>query len=300
MSKQYCFFSFLTIISISVSCVLSAHSVQESFYGIAQTQGLRPTMEDAHCIDSTNDYLLFGLFDGHGGRQVADYAALHMPLNFKKSFADSPYSNWAQYIHALKNSFIQTDADLDPIYANNQGSTALVLVITKDHIFVANAGDSRAILSFTNTNIIKQLSTDHKPSNVCEYNRITKLGGQIVTCGVPRVNGVLAVSRALGDKALRPYVMPDPQIGCITSLANTELIILACDGVWDVLNNEEAIAIVRNALKESNNNYDYAANVLQNAALKKGSTDNISIIIINTKQTLNKLCALPKAPCTSN
>ncbi len=112
------------------------------------------------------------------------------------------------------------------------GSTATVAVIKNAKIFVANAGDSRAVLCRDGEAI--PLSKDHKPSRQMKWQRIIKAFGLCDVVLGDRVQGVLAVSRALGDKVLNPYVIPEPEITQTRVDPQHEFLILACDGVWDV------------------------------------------------------------------
>ena len=110
-------------------------------------------------------------------------------------------------------------------------------------------------------------------------------GGTVITLpnDVPRVNGILAVTRAIGDKALFPYVIPNPEIGEKTLTSDDDFLILACDGVWDVIDNQQAVDIVKIILRQQND-YGKAADALKNAALERGSTDNISVMVVNLKK----------------
>lgn len=86
---------------------------------------------------------------------------------------------------------------------------------------------------------------DHKPNSDEERKRIEQLGGVVVWAGTWRVGGVLAVSRAFGDRLLKKYVIPEPYTQEEHLTSNDELIIMASDGLWDVIKNQEAVTIVR-------------------------------------------------------
>lgn len=265
--------SLLVLLSCSVFC----NSLCEISYGIAEMQGLRSTMEDAHCIEITEDYAFFGLFDGHGGRDVADFAAdmLYINCDFILQKTDD------DIIKALERGFVKTHEDLDEAEFDSmrQGSTAVVAFMRDGQLYVASTGDSRAELCSNGEAVA--LTDDHKPNRTDEKKRIEDLGGKIIFYGVWRVNGMLAVSRALGDKSLAPYVIPHPEIIQRTLLPQDEFVIIACDGVWDVLSNQEAVNIVKESLKNKSNSLDIAAAVLRDAAYNKGSSDNISVMIVN-------------------
>lgn len=134
------------------------------------------------------------------------------------------------------------------------GCTAVCAIVRGDQLFVANAGDSRCVLSRGGKAVA--LTEDHKPNNEEEFSRITKAGGFVAD---GRVNGSLNLSRALGDleykqvKSLPPeeqMVTANPEIRTIKLDPSDEFIILACDGIWDVLTNQEAIDFVRERLSE--------------------------------------------------
>ncbi len=245
--------------------------------GFAEMQGHRASMEDAHHIELKDNFAFFGLYDGHGGKDVADFAAdlLHLPLlyDFNYEYASVPF--------ALHESFLTTHNKLNKVSFNtqDQGCTALVACIHNNTLFVANAGDSRAVLCSAGKAI--PLSTDHKPDRADEKKRIESLGGFVMNWGVPRVNGQLAVSRALGDKRLNPYVIPDPEITERKLIAKDAFLILACDGVWDVMDNQRAVNAVQESLKKNNNDFNKAAEDLRDLAFQLSSTDNISVIVIN-------------------
>jgi protein phosphatase 1L len=179
------------------------------------------------------------------------------------------------------------------------GATALVTLILKDKIYIANAGDSRAVL-LRDENTLR-ITTDHKPDIPEEEERIIKSGGMVTKVSnkqgktISRVNGMLAVSRALGDVFLQPFVSAEPQIHQIDLSENNRVIILACDGLWDVVNDDEATAL---AMEEDSP--EYSAIKLRDTALSKGSADNISVIVIrfptSTVRKTSNVEPSPKAP----
>lgn len=281
--------------------------------GHAQLQGKRPTMEDAYNVTKGDNFCLYGLYDGHGGSLVANQLAYNLNDYIGKSIKKlNPYNNsyghalgryWAKIRHkvahlvapdlekeahrgnffqervhsCLKKSYKQVNNMLDKTRCAQQGSTALTALIIDATMFIANTGDSRAVLCHEGT--ATPLSDDHKPTRPDEYERIIKAGGQVINYGVPRVQGVLALSRALGDFELNPYVICEPEIVSKKIVNGDQFLILACDGVWDVLSNQEAVDIVRNQLTQSDD-LTAAADALVQAAYKAGSTDNISALVI--------------------
>ncbi|KAJ3309595.1 Protein phosphatase 2C 2 [Boothiomyces sp. JEL0838] len=221
-------------------------------------------MEDAHTtltdLEQDNKHIsFFAVFDGHGGTHAAKFSGKNLHLNIVKTeeFKEGKYQE------ALKNGFLNTDSELraDPTHEREpSGCTAVAVLITDDHtIYCANAGDSRAVLS--NSGIAVPLSFDHKPSNqgrvqlmIGEYNRIVAAGG-FVEFG--RVNGNLALSRAIGDFEFKsnPDKSPEEQaVTCNPDIlerahqAGDEFFVIACDGIWDCMTNQQVVDFVSEKL----------------------------------------------------
>ncbi len=249
-------------------------------YGHGELQGRRPTMEDAYNVQCGHNICLYGLYDGHGGDIISQHIASNLNTIILQKI-----KNHTNKEKALFQGYIQADQTLKdlPLYSSyNQGTTAITALIDENTIIIANVGDSRAVLSSKGKAI--PLSKDHKPDRPDERKRIEKLGGKVITHGVPRVQGKLAISRVLGDHSLSPYVIPNPEIKKHKRSLDDQFLILACDGVWDVFSNEEAVVIVENALKNGAEIQD-VPQILVQAAYDAGSTDNISAIVINVKKS---------------
>ncbi len=122
------------------------------------------------------------------------------------------------------------------------------------------------------------ISVDHKPNSKEERERIEAAGGVIVWAGTWRVGGVLAVSRAFGDRPLKRFVIATPDVREEQLTPDDELLILASDGLWDVVSNQEAVNLVREVADA-----EKAAKRLTEEALQRGSNDNISCIIVRFK-----------------
>lgn len=150
------------------------------------------------------------------------------------------------------------------------GTTALVAVIHSGVLHIASAGDSRGVLSRSNGAC--RLTTDHSPSLPAETERIEELGGGVVR---GRVQGVLAVSRAMGDAELQPFVTPEPQVSMLLRRAGDRALLLASDGVWGVLPDAEACAF---AAEQSC--AQAAAEALISVANARGGRDNASAIVV--------------------
>ncbi|CAJ0745101.1 10788_t:CDS:2 [Entrophospora sp. SA101] len=196
-------------------------------------QGWRISMEDAHTTElelaNRPGYSFFGVYDGHGGQNVARYSGSNL---HQKIAGDTNFPTNIE--NAIKSGFLAIDDDLrkDP-----SGCTAVISVITPDnYIYVGNAGDSRAVISIDGT--ARDMSNDHKPVNPGESSRIHKAGG-FVEFG--RVNGNLALSRAIGDFEFKQNTNFGPEEQIVTAYPDvqkikiepnkTEFLVLACDVV---------------------------------------------------------------------
>jgi protein phosphatase 1L len=137
-------------------------------------------------------------------------------------------------------------------------------------------GDSRAVLCNKTGNAIP-LTVDHKPNDPDEKKRIEQLGGRIVFDGSDWRVKTLSLSRAFGDLDCCPYVTHEPSIIKYNINDNDKFLIIACDGLWDALTNQDAVEFIRDLqFKNYTGNY---AKELANHGLKKGSQDNITVIV---------------------
>ena len=256
-------------------------------YGVGAVQGFRPTMEDAHVVKAgkagDDAVMLFAILDGHCGRHVADLGAQMLP-GFVLSHAALGQNNAL----ALVDSIIQTDqAIFQQIGRSDGGSTLICALVHKQMLFVACLGDARAVVC--DGNEAMAMSQDHKPTDVGELQRITRCGG-FVQFG--RVAGCLAVSRALGDYEFKlngtRFVQHEFVVSNVADVRQinitdaTRFIILACDGLWDVYTNEDAVQFVSSYLSRSTQpgTLTQCATQLANHAIDKGSMDNVSVMIV--------------------
>ncbi|CAD8121833.1 unnamed protein product [Paramecium sonneborni] len=233
-------------------------------FAASEMQGWRNSMEDAHINrpDVLQDVSVFGVFDGHGGREVAYFVEKHFidELLKNKNFKDQKFED------ALKETFLKMDEllmteegqqEVITYQANESndsyaGCTANVALIHKNTLYVANAGDSRSVLCRNNKNF--DMSVDHKPDNPEEKSRIERAGG-FVSDG--RVNGNLNLSRALGDleyKRDNKFRPNEQLIIALPDVKKTELgpedkfILMGCDGVFETLNHQELLQHINTTL----------------------------------------------------
>ena len=255
-------------------------------------QGKRQSNEDTHAyllnLDGKNIKFnpinFFGVFDGHGGKIVSKYLKNNLPYYFIKKFDKDIYSRTdliSKYFMNVYDTIQNNLINEHPRVVHHCGSTACVCVQyidsnNKNLLWVFNVGDSRAI-KCNNTDIAEQLSSDHKPNAPHERYRITQLGGQIDFDGSDWRIKDLSLSRAFGDLECKPYVSHLPQIYKYKINSKDKFIILACDGLWDVLSNQDAVDFINNLLiNKYIGNY---SKELAEYALSKGSMDNITVLV---------------------
>ena len=256
-------------------------------------QGKRDANEDQHVHilnlngDNTeyNNINLFGVFDGHGGKLVSKYLKETLPKFFITKFEkknlflkDKTASKYFIKVYELLQNKLKED---HPRAVNHCGSTACIGIHYKDNdnqdkMWILNVGDSR-VVKCNKDNIAEQLSLDHKPNSPEEKDRIEKLGGQIEYDGSDwRIKG-LSLSRAFGDLDCSPYFTHLPHIYKYDINSNDKFIVFACDGLWDVLSNQDVIDFINKIKKEGfKGNYSKA---LAEYAIIKGSLDNVSVIV---------------------
>jgi len=208
-------------------------------------------MEDRHItlIELTPGLFLSAVFDGHGGAKTAEFAANHTHQMIK----ESQFFEKSDYARACVEGFILTDRLISQKVEECSGSTACAILIDSDQIYCSNIGDSRAIASIGGH--VCPLSFDHKPNRRDELKRIESGGGWVE---FNRVNGALAMSRALGDFFFKQNIDSPLHKQIVTAIPDViickqkelEFLVLACDGVFDMMTNTEVIKFVRNKLAQ--------------------------------------------------
>lgn len=260
----------------------------------------RSTMEDCHRIvgalggDANVSY--FGVYDGHGGRQIVDFLETALENNIveelrQKDDADMP--------ERLARAFLITDMQSRRADITTSGATAVSVIIKRDEatnskiMYCANVGDSRAVLACREkvsrnggasdwAYVGKRLSYDHRAEDEAEQKRIKDAGGFIIR---QRVLGILAVSRAFGDHGMKDFVTANPHVSQVTMKSPDEhpFLIIACDGVWDVFTDQEAVTFLLEQFSKATDRAvteQEAAKLLVLAAIERGSADNITAIVV--------------------
>ncbi|CAF3391831.1 unnamed protein product [Rotaria sp. Silwood1] len=278
--------------------------IHDSIFGFAAMQGWRSTMEDQHkdLIPLDNhawkSWSYFAIFDGHNGVDTAKNASeqLHIHLvntlnhmfdkknDCVKSSDGSGCSSQLdldQLHAAIKQTYFELDKDLRKLVKDDSGCVCITCLISPEKIYLINIGDSRAIIISNDGHVLAH-TADHTPEDPAEQERIHEAGGKISkSCigGVLRVENQLAMTRVLGDFAMDKHVVP-PMADIVEYPRNSlaSYIILACDGIWDVMTNEDvALFVVHRASKTKL--ADIASQLLDEC-LRKRSTDNMSVYIV--------------------
>ncbi|PKA55915.1 putative protein phosphatase 2C 8 [Apostasia shenzhenica] len=273
-------------------------------HGSVSLIGWRREMEDAVKEAPAffgEEYDFFAVYDGHGGARVAEACRERMHVVLAEAaasaaakIAEGEEERWRK---AMAASFARVDGEVSAeavagegaeVAEKTMGSTAVVAVVGMRQIVVANCGDSRAVLS--RGGVAVPLSSDHKPNRSDEMERVEAAGGRVINWDGYRVLGVLSTSRSIGDYYLKPYVNAEPEVTVTDRTDYDEFLILASDGLWDVVSNETACKITRQCLSGQamkmfpktvkGSSASAAASLLAEVALSRGSGDNISVVVV--------------------
>ncbi|XP_010276526.1 PREDICTED: probable protein phosphatase 2C 47 [Nelumbo nucifera] len=261
--------------------------------------GPRRSMEDEHIrIDDLPTHLgslfqcpkhsaFYGVFDGHGGSDAATYVKKNaMKFFFKDAGFPQASEDDDVFLEEVEKSvrkaFLLADLALadDRTVSSSSGTTALTALILGRLLLVANAGDCRAVLCRGGVAI--EMSQDHRPIHASERRRVEELGGYIDD---GYLNGVLAVTRALGDWDMKfPRGSPSPLIAepefrQIILTEDDEFLIIGCDGIWDVMSSQHAVSIVRRGLRRHGDPEQCARDLVMEA-LRLNTFDNLTVIVV--------------------
>ncbi|KAF3793713.1 putative protein phosphatase 2C 10 [Nymphaea thermarum] len=245
-------------------------------YGFSLVKGKAShPMEDYHVAKfvrvNGHELGLFAIYDGHLGDSVPAYLQKHLFNNIleEEEFWSNPQLSILRAYEKTDQAILTHSPDL------GRGGSTAVTAITVDgqKLWIANVGDSRAVLSSSGNAV--QLTTDHEPNT--ERGSIETKGGFVSNMpgDVPRVNGQLAVSRAFGDKSLKSHLRSDPDIQHVDITGSVEFLVLASDGLWKVMNNQEVVDFARK-IKDP----VVAAKQLTAEAVSRESKDDISCIVV--------------------
>lgn len=243
------------------------------------TQGPRPTNEDAYqvmgSVGGVKDMTFYGVYDGHGGHATIDYCAHHLVENFAASavFPADPAA-------ALAGAFVATDTGFCTTRASSaaprDGACVVAVVAHRRSFVVAHVGDCRAVL-LRRGGVAKQLTNDHKPHGKAEAARMRAAGGELE---LSKLQDVLSYSRSIGD-AGQTLVVAQPDVTRWALEDGDEMLVLATDGLWDVVQCAELykLAVHSNELPDPRT----VADRLVSEAQFRESSDNVTVMCIDLR-----------------
>lgn len=252
---------------------------REGYYYVSCKRGRREALEDRYSatlnLQGDPKQAIFGVFDGHGGAKAAEFAAENLAKNILN---EAVRRNDDEIEEAVKHGYLNTDSDfLKEDFRG--GSCCVTAVIRNGNLVVSNAGDCRAVLSTGGA--AEALTCDHRPSREDEKVRIENLGGFVdLSHGVWRINGTLAVSRGIGDRHLKQFVTPEPETTVVRIKPEHEFLIMASDGLWDKVSNQEAVDVVRPSCLGIDGQPLLACKKLIELSASRGSCDDISVMVV--------------------
>jgi len=270
--------------------------------GWAEDIGRRDEMEDGFvfvdCFGGKKNSAYFAIYDGHGGRQCVDYVTSMLHDNLLLEINKAPSNVPDAFIRA----FNTTDRNMQASGINTSGCTACCCLLQEEKssraIYTAHLGDARAVICRGGLAVRLTSMSDHKATDPTETKRVIEAGGTIFN---ERVNGMLAISRAFGDHQLKAPALPQDVVSNVPDITSTELtdqdmfVIVACDGLWDVVEDQESVNLVLEGIRElmallPNTGQDnlthrrsmaeVLARMLVEEALARGTSDNVSCIMI--------------------
>mmetsp|Transcript_8594 Transcript_8594/g.24129 ORF Transcript_8594/g.24129 Transcript_8594/m.24129 type:complete len:286 (-) Transcript_8594:74-931(-) len=275
----------------SVSCV-----------GWADDIGRRDEMEDGFvfvdCFTNKKSCAYFAIYDGHGGRQCVDYVTQNLHDNLVLELQKVPGAVPDAFIRA----FSITDRSMQASGIHTSGCTACCCLLQEEKtsrvMYTAHLGDARAVICRGGLAVRLTSMSDHKATDPQEAKRVIEAGGSIFN---ERVNGMLAISRAFGDHQLKAPALPNDVVSNVPDITSTELtdqdmfVIVACDGLWDVVEDQESVNLVLEGIRElmsllPNVGQEVAAHrksmaevlarMLVEEALARGTSDNVTCLMV--------------------
>eukprot|EP00934_Nitzschia_sp_Nitz4_P002714 Nitzschia sp. Nitz4//scaffold4_size323378//243371//244525//NITZ4_000695-RA/size323378-snap-gene-0.469-mRNA-1//-1//CDS//3329553504//2704//frame0 len=273
---------------------------------LSAIQGARWTMEDAYTIANGGRFV--AVFDGHGGDAISMTLQDRLFKLYSEELVKKHWENQNEFgvprkqipsksshvaalqraLEKVEQAVVQVD---DWVY---QGSTAVCVVLHQSQdgrrtLLSANVGDSRAILNRGGKAV--DLTRDHKPNDEREMQRIQDMGEEVEWDPYGQVYRVrdLALSRAIGDRFAKPVVSSEPEIMHFpVTEENDEFIVLASDGLWDVMTSQEVVDFVNESLEPDEDEEECfmldkrkdMARIVANEALERGTADNVCVIIV--------------------
>ncbi|KJH44891.1 protein phosphatase 2C [Dictyocaulus viviparus] len=239
-----------------------------------------PTLSLVFPEVARTDVGLMAVFDGHGGAECSAYCSAHLPCEFVRALNANP----ASLEDSLSRAFERLDIRLSARCENERwrsGTTAVAAAVDGKSIVIAWIGDSAAYI-LTAPDKLRKVTKAHVPSNEDEARRVEQDGGQLLYIqGELRVNGVLNLTRALGDIGGRPMISSKADTQVIERDTSQYLLLLTCDGISDLFTTSEVLDMVKAFLAKHNVNqyYDLSDHICR-SALSGGSIDNVTCVAV--------------------
>lgn len=269
--------------AITSACQTERVTLATCEVGVANTIGVRPSMEDEHLAVNmsftvagvSHSAQLLGVFDGHGGRVVAAKVKAELEQRLKAILEKQPSLTDESIANALTAVCIEMGDD----FKNDKaGTCATIAFIHRGFVYTANVGDSRAIQIRPGGTAL-QLTEDAKPEPANRWGKgVNKRGGFVGGGRVWGENSGLAVAREIGRQDIQG-VIARPKI---TKIPFQNTLCIACDGLWDVATSGEAAKAIH-TLQVSGKNPEEIAKAITLSAVGKGSNDNITCMIVRPK-----------------
>ncbi|XP_010457883.1 PREDICTED: probable protein phosphatase 2C 2 [Camelina sativa] len=252
-------------------------------YSVFCKRGRREAMEDRFSaitnLRGDPKQAIFGVYDGHGGSKAAEFAANNLCSNILDEIVGG--MNDSKIEEAVRRGYLATDSEFLREKDAKGGSCCVTALINDGNLVVANAGDCRAVLSVGGH--AEAMNSDHRPSREDERNRIESSGGYVDTFkSVWRIQGSLAVSRGIGDAHLKQWIISEPETNVLRINPQHEFLILASDGLWEKVSNQEAVDIARPFCIGTDQKQKplLACKKLVDLSVSRGSLDDISVMLI--------------------
>ena len=235
-------------------------------------------MEDAHCIcdpliiTDEHSFALYAIFDGHGGKSAAEHSAKIIKdemLTILDELEDETFDEM------MEKLFSNIDDSIKAAGFEYPGCCAVVCLIHKyegkTYVRMANCGDACGYVITEDEPIA--MSVEHKATNPDEIKRIEAAGGMVMR---GRVGGTIAIARALGDHYMKQWIISTPYCQELECGEKEKYVVMACDGLWDTVDAKT----VKDVLLNADLDFQNSAKTLVQLAISKGSSDNVSVIVI--------------------
>ncbi|KAM6155710.1 protein phosphatase 1F [Rhynchocyon petersi] len=255
---------------------VSVHAIRNTRRKMEDRHVALPAFNSLFGLSDPVERAYFAVFDGHGGVDAAQFAAVHVHANaaHHPGLPTDPAG-------ALKEAFRQTD-DMFLQKAKRErlqsGTTGVCALIAGSTLHIAWLGDSQVIL--VQQGQVVKLMEPHRPERQDERERIEALGGFVSHMDCWRVNGTLAVSRAIGDIFQKPYVSGEADTASWELTGSEDYLLLACDGFFDFVSPQEITGLVQSHLARQQGCGLHVAEELVATAREQGSCDNITVLVV--------------------